>query len=437
MDEVFQLKNSGLPTEFRAKKADGEWIHMEAFATNLLHNPVIGGIVITARNITERKRLEQQFLQTQKIETVGRLAGGVAHDFNNILTVINGNAEMSLVNLTPADPFYEAFTEIKKSAERASNLTRQLLAFSRKQIVEPKIVNLNQILLDMDKMFRRLIGEHIELVTIPDMKLQMVRVDPGQVEQVLINLVVNARDAMPAGGKLTIETKNIELEEEYVHSHLLIAPGRYVMFAVSDTGVGMDADTLSHIFEPFYTTKPKDSGTGLGLSTCYGIVKQNNGDIQVSSEPGKGTTITVYLPAEETEQISPELHQKEEILRGTETVLLVEDDPGIRKLILRILGKAGYEVREASNGNEALALVQENRDSFHLLITDIVMPLMGGRELANRVSQLFPEIKILFMSGYTDDIIVQHDILDGGIMFIHKPFTPGDFLRKVRDTLDA
>jgi CheY-like chemotaxis protein len=369
------------------------------------------------------------------METIGRLAGGIAHDFNNILTVINGNAEMSLMFSDIGDASREAFEEIRKSGERAAALTRQLLAFSRKQIVEPQVIYPNALLLNMDKMLRRLIGEHIELITIPAETLRTIWADPGQIEQVLTNLVVNARDAMPEGGKVTIETRNVQLDEEYAKTHPETSPGDYIMFAVTDTGIGMDEETRSHIFEPFFTTKPKGSGTGLGLSTCYGIVKQNKGGIWVYSEPGKGTSVKVYFPVYENAAISGGSSRTADLPRGTETILVVEDDPGIRNLVTRLLQKTGYRVRVASNGSEALPIIDGSPDVIHLLITDVVMPLMGGKELADYVSEERPDIKILFMSGYTDDSIVHHGILEEGIKFIQKPFTPGDFLRKVRETL--
>jgi signal transduction histidine kinase len=430
------MRNESILFEGEHVRKDGSRVPVEVSAKAVSHEKkgIIHGFV---RDITERKRLEQQLLQSQKMETIGRLAGGIAHDFNNILTVINGNAEMSLMFLDKFDPSRDAFEEIRKSGERAASLTRQLLAFSRKQIVEPQVINLNSLFMEMDKMLRRLIGEHIELITIPADTLSPVRADPGQIEQVLTNLVVNARDAMPAGGKLTIETRNVQLDEEYAKTHPETKPGKYVMFAVTDTGTGMDDETRSLAFEPFFTTKPKGSGTGLGLSTCYGIVQQNNGGIWLYSEPGKGTSVKVYLPVYESASISNGIPKAMELPRGTETILLVEDDPGIRYLITRLLQKTGYRVQVASNGSEALSVINGEPGIFHLLVTDVVMPLMGGKELADRVSEILPDIKILFMSGYTDDSIVHHGILEEGILFIQKPFTPGDFLRKVREALDA
>jgi signal transduction histidine kinase/CheY-like chemotaxis protein len=392
--------------------------------------------LITIRDVTEYRRLEQHFLQSQKMETIGRLAGGVAHDFNNILTVINISAESAQLFMDPSDPSYESFLEIRKAGERAAALTRQLLAFSRRQIIEPKIVNINDILMNMDKMLRRLIGENIEFVIMPDERLKSVRMDTGQIEQVFTNLVVNARDAMPEGGKLTIETGNSALDEEFEKNHPETLPGEYVMFTVSDTGVGMDEETLSHIFEPFFTTKAKGSGTGLGLSTCYGIVRQNNGSIWVSSEPGKGTTVSVYLPAYVAAESENREHRETPIAGGTETILLVEDDANIRNQISRILSSSGHTVLTASNGDEALAVVRKSPHIIHLLVTDVIMPLMGGRELANYLTALYPGIRILFMSGYTDDSIVHNGVLEPGVQFIQKPFSIGEFMKKVRETLD-
>jgi PAS domain S-box-containing protein len=420
----------------RWKHKNGEYRYLESNASPLENAAgELVGYMGADRDITDRIRLEEQFLQSQKMETIGRLAGGIAHDFNNLLTVINGNAEMALLYTDCPDSCREAFEEIRKYGERAANLTRQLLAFSRRQIIEPRIVSLNTVLMDLDKMLRRLIGEHIEYIAIPEDVLRPVWVDPGQIEQVLINLVVNARDAMPKGGKLTIETRNVNLDEEYAKNYLDIGAGEYVMLAVSDTGTGMSREVKEHLFEPFFTTKPKGAGTGLGLSTCYGIVKQNNGGIMVYSEPGRGTTINVYLPVY---QGTPHdvIDREADIPRGTETVMLVEDDPGIRTLVTRILKKTGYRVITAANGSEALSLVQEDIGTFNLLITDVVMPLMGGRELAERLSDLYPGLKVMFMSGYTDDSIVQYSVLEEGTVFIQKPFTPDNFLRKVREAMD-
>lgn len=405
----------------------------------------IEGVLGIALDVTEREkekeraaRLEKQFLQSQKMEIIGRFAGGIAHDFNNILTVINAHAEISLMSLNPDDQFHEAFSEIKRSGERAAEMTRRILSFSRREIVEPRIINCNSILLDMDKMLRRLIGENIELVTIPDETLLPVHIDPGQFEQVLINLVVNARDAMPKGGTLTIETKSVMLDEEYARHHAGVVPGHYSMFSVTDTGIGMDEETLSHVFEPFYTTKPMGYGTGLGLSTCYGIVKQNNGSIWMYSEPGRGTSVKVYLPAVEgMAGAAEDAGKAAEFPVGNESVLVVEDDSGIRNLIVRLLTSVGYQVTHASNGDEALKVVRSRLDKFDLVITDIVMPLMGGPELVDQISLIHPGTPVLFMSGYTDNSIPLHGVDGTEFKFIQKPFSTGVFMRKVREILDS
>ncbi len=395
------------------------------------------GTLSSGEDITEKKNLESQFIQAQKMESVGRLAGGVAHDFNNILTVITGNAELALMSLSPDDPLYEDMNEIKECSNRAAQLTRQLLMFSRRQIVEPRTIYLNNMLLDMDKMLHRFIGEDIEFLTVPGEDLWPVYIDPGQIEQVLINLVVNARDAMPGLGKLTVETANVKLNKEYTHGHVGTEPGDYVMMAVSDTGIGMDEETQSHIFEPFFTTKEVGKGTGLGLATCYGIVKQNKGNIWVYSEPGKGTTITIYLPRAEGEDIN--LSNKEESVdlpEGTETVLVVEDETNVRKMIVRTLKNKGYTVLEASNGYEALKIVEKSDAEFNLLLTDVIMPQIGGKELYENLKKITPSTKVLFVSGYTDNAIVNNDFLEAGIQFLQKPFSTSALLRKTRDVLD-
>ncbi|MFC1552790.1 PAS domain S-box protein [Candidatus Latescibacterota bacterium] len=401
-------------------------------------NDEIIAIVGIGRDITERKNLEAQFLQSQKMETVAQLAGGIAHDFNNMLTVMLGYAEMSLMNLSSEDSLYGNITEISKTANRAANLTRQLLAFSRRQIIEPQNVNLNEVLYDMDKMLRRLVDDNIEFITIPSEDLWSVRIDPGQIEQVFSNLVVNARDSMPDGGKIIVETANITLDDTYVMDHIAAKKGDYVMISVSDTGHGMDDETRLHIFEPFFTTKEKDKGTGLGLSTCYGIVKQNNGNIWTYSEPGYGTTFKIYLPRVTNSSI--EIKQNEdidEIANGTETILIAEDEPSLRKIAASVLRKKGYTVLEASDGSEALGIAKEySPKDIHLVVTDIVMPHMGGKELSERIVDYYPEIKILYMSGYTDKSIVHQGVLKPGIKFLQKPFSPRKIVQKVWQILE-
>lgn len=396
-------------------------------------------ILLAIEDVTDRRSLEAQFLQAQKMETVGRLAGGVAHDFNNMLTSIAGYADLAMMQLLHSDPLRPDLEEIVRSCERAAGLTRQLLAFSRRQIMEVKVVDLNDILLDMDKMLRRLLGEDIELVTLPGEDLGPVEVDPGQIGQVIANLAINARDAMPGGGKLTIETTNITLDKEYARTHMGVSPGDYVMLAVSDTGVGMNREVKSHLFEPFFTTKERGKGTGLGLATCYGIVKQSRGYIWVYSEPEKGTTVKIYLPrVEGTAEALPKRIEPKHLPRGSETVLLVEDERSVREVCARMLREQGYTVLEAATGEHALRQVHEyTPKGIDLLVTDIVMPHMGGKELADRIRTEYPEIRVLFMSGYTDNAIVHHGVVDRDVAFLQKPFSRAGLARKVRELLEG
>jgi len=406
----------------------------------------IKGIRCTIQDITARKRAEEekeslreQLRQSQKIEAIGKLAGGVAHDFNNLLTVIHGYGELLLNGLHQENRLKQDVQEIINASERASSLTRQLLAFSRKQVLQPKVLDLNAHVSNMDKMLRRMIGEDVELVTLLTKDLGRIKADPGQIEQAILNLAVNAKDAMLNGGKLTIETANAKLDENYARSRVGVPPGDYVMLSMSDTGVGMAPETKERIFEPFFTTKEKGKGTGLGLSTVYGIVQQSGGNIWVYSEPGLGTTFKIYLPTIEgdTESLRP-APIPTRLLQGSETILLVEDEEMVRKLAYTVLQRNGYKVLEASNGNEALDVVQgRNGNPIHLVVTDVVMPGMSGRQLADRLASLRPEIKILYMSGYTDDAIVHHGVLDPGIAYIQKPFTPDALASKVREILDG
>jgi two-component system, cell cycle sensor histidine kinase and response regulator CckA len=393
-------------------------------------------ILTVVRDMTVQRRLETQLSQAQKLESIGNLAGGVAHDFNNLMSIILTYTEMMLGELQPNDPFRSDLEEIKKAGERATELTRQLLAFSRQQILEPQPVDLAEVLAGMERMLRRLLREDIELTFIAPAALGVVLADPGQLEQVIVNLAVNARDAMPNGGRLTIEACNVDLDEGSDESY---AAGRYVMLAVSDTGHGMDAATRARVFEPFFTTKPKGQGTGLGLSTVFGIVKQSGGHIWVYSEVGHGTTFKVYLPRTERPRRAPRSFLSQRgTSSGSETILLVEDEKQVRAAIRTILTRAGYEIFEACNGEEALRLVERLRDGpIHLLLTDVVMPGLGGRELAERVSALLPAIKVLYMSGYTDEAIVHHGVLEPGLSFYQKPVIPQPLLRKVRAVLDS
>lgn len=386
----------------------------------------------------ELERSEEQLRQSQKMEAIGQLAGGVAHDFNNLLTAICGHSELALKRLTPEDPLHRHLESIRKSGARASALTRQLLAFSRKQILQPKIIDLNQIVVDMNKMLQRLIGEDIDLLMGLAADLGKVKADPNQIEQILLNLSINARDAMPKGGRLTIETSNVDLSEDYSRDHVSVSPGQYVMLAVSDNGCGMDAETQAHIFEPFFTTKEVGKGTGLGLATVYGIVKQSEGTIWLYSEVSRGTSFKIYLPCAEALVKEVEIEGDDfESLQGTETVLLVEDEAVVREMATEILRDSGYHVLEAKHGHEAMILGRQHSGRIHLMLTDVVMPQMSGRELAEQLTPLRRDMKVLYMSGYTDDAIVHHGVLDEGTAFIGKPFTPSALARKVREILDA
>jgi two-component system, cell cycle sensor histidine kinase and response regulator CckA len=417
---------------------DGHRIMVEVNSKLVFQVGVVVGMQGIARDITHRKYLEDQLRQSQKIEAVGRLAGGVAHDFNNLLTAINGYSSLALQRLDANHPIANYLVEIKKAGDHAANLTRQLLAFGRKQMLQPRAINVNDVVTDISKMLRRLIGEDVQLATKLDPALDIIKADPGQVEQVLVNLVVNARDAMPQGGHLTIETTNVELDQEYSGSHVGVEAGSYVMLAVSDTGMGMDERTKAQIFEPFFTTKEKSKGTGLGLSTVYGIVRQSGGDIWVYSELGKGTTFKIYLPRLEAPPPQTEVAELETApLGGSETILLVEDEDTVRRLAVQILEQAGYNVLAARGCGEALRHCTESKEPIHLLLTDVVMPENSGREVADRCSVLRSGLKVLFMSGYTDEAVVHHGVVDSSVEFIQKPFTPSALLKKVREVLDA
>ncbi|MBI5576818.1 MAG: PAS domain S-box protein [Deltaproteobacteria bacterium] len=394
--------------------------------------------VAVKRDVTEERKMEEQLRQAQKIEAVGRLAGGVAHDFNNLLTAITGYSELAFARTAEGDPVHGYVKEIRDVAGRAAGLTRQLLAFSRRQILQPRIIDLNAVVRDIDRMLRRLIGEDIDLFTSLDPDLRLTKADPGQIGQVIMNLAVNARDAMPTGGKLTIETANVYIDEAYARGHATMHPGAYVMIAVSDTGVGMDQETLSRIFEPFFTTKEKGKGTGLGLSTVYGIVKQSGGHIWVYSEPGRGTTFKTYLPSvEETADVPEPAPEPKELIQGTETVLLAEDEEAVRMLALEILVMNGYTVLAAGDGEEALRTSARYEGKIDLMLCDVVMPGMSGADLSRKIALSRPDMKVLFMSGYTDNAIVHRGVLDPGTAFIEKPFSPDALARKVRAVLDA
>jgi two-component system cell cycle sensor histidine kinase/response regulator CckA len=425
------------------RKKDGTIIDAE-ITSYPLHFAERRAELVLSNDITKRKqteealrRSEEQLRQAQKMEAVGKLAGGIAHDFNNLVTVINGHTALSMRRLGQDDPLYHKLEIIKQAGERAASLTRQLLAFSRKQILQPKVLDLNHVVFETNQILQRLIGEDIDLLIglMPD--LGKVKADPGQIEQVLMNVSVNARDAMPKGGKLTIETANVYIDEGYASRHLSIRPGRYVMLAVSDTGCGMDAQTQQRIFEPFFTTKEVGKGTGLGLSTVYGIVRQSGGSIWVYSELGRGTTFKIYLPCVDspTEEFKVSSAETKAQL-GTETVLLVEDEEMVREMTREILQESGYRVIEAKHGHEALLVAEQYNGPIHLMLSDVVMPQMSGRELAEQLSPLRREMKVLYMSGYTDDAIVHHGVLDEGMAFIEKPFTPNALARKLREVLN-
>jgi two-component system cell cycle sensor histidine kinase/response regulator CckA len=390
-----------------------------------------------ARDVTERRRLEQHLLQSQKMEAIGRLAGGVAHDFNNLLTVITGYSQWMLDELPSGSELCESASEILLAANRAAALTNQLLSFCRNQVIQPILVDLNTLVALLDQMLRRVIGEDIKLVTTTSPDLGLVRADPVQIEQVILNLAVNARDAMPAGGKLIIETANADISEKDARTGLDCAPGSYVMLAVTDFGCGIDDDIKAHIFEPFFTTKEKGKGTGLGLSTVYGIVKQGGGHIRVESQPGAGAVFRIYYPRASGSILPSVLPKREIQTGGTETILLVEDEAAVRRVVTDMLLRLGYTILDAPDGRTAQKFVMEYEKPIQLLLTDVVMPEVSGRELARRLRTVRHDLKVLFMSGYADDAIIRQGILDPGAAYLQKPFTPDALAGKIRELLDA
>jgi PAS domain S-box-containing protein len=422
--------------QFRIVRPDGtiRWLRDRGFPVRRANGEVYR-VVGIADDITEHKRLEEQVLQSQKIESIGRLAGGIAHDFNNILTAIMGFAELAADLALPGSELAQYIANISKSSERAAELTAQLLAFARKQVIVPQLFNLNDLILETDKILQRLIGEHIELKTICRPELRPIKADAGQMQQVLVNLAVNARDAMPDGGTLMIETSNVALNGDYGLNHPEVSPGNYVMLAISDTGIGMPESVQAHMFEPFFTTKAMGRGTGMGLATCYGIVKQNGGYIWVYSEPGHGTIFKIYLPAAggSAEPASePEMPSG----HGAETILLVEDEPMVRDIAVRALKSHGYNILHAGNGNQALEVCDAFAGEVHLLISDVVLPSMSGIELAKRLKVLRPQMKVLYISGYTDNTITRHGVLDTSTEFLQKPFSSAAIAKKARQVLD-
>ncbi len=423
--------------EYRITRKDGNVIWVSDTAVVVRgsdSHPVMEGLIV---DITDRKMLENQLLQARKMEAVGRLAGGVAHDFNNLLTIIKGYVEMAMQRCLDWPELHSDIRRIEDAADRAVTLVRQLLAFSRKQVLRPKILDLNAIVMNLDQLLRRLMSENIAMKTFVSKDLGAIKADPGQIEQVIMNLVVNARDALPDGGRILIETSNVELDSAYTRDHTVVRPGPYVLLAVTDTGIGMTADTAAHIFEPFYTTKESGRGTGLGLSTVYGIVKQSGGYIWVYSELGKGTTFKVYLPRVKDAVQAPAAEMPASTARkGHETILLVEDEPDVRELTQMVLTERGYRVIEALTPEDAERLAGNNGAEIHLLLTDVVMPGMSGRELAKRLTGRYPNLRVLYMSGYTYNVIAQDGTLEEGISFLQKPFTPQVLTQKVRESLD-
>jgi len=422
----------------RRKRKDGSVVEVELHFVPLTVNGKVTGSLGIYQDVTERRALEKQLRVAQKMEAIGRLSGGIAHDFNNLLGVILGYIQLMKQGLVPGNSSYEYAEEIEKASRRAVALTRQLLAFSRQQVLEPVILNLNTLVSDMEKMLPRLLGEDIHLRLMLDPAIGQVKADPGQIEQVVMNLAVNARDAMPDGGKLTVETANATLDSAFALEHPGSVPGEYVTLAVTDTGIGMDPETQSQIFEPFFTTKGRDKGTGLGLATVYGVVKQSSGYIAVESEKGKGSSFKVYLPRiEQPVPVLTETSPKPLTLRGSETILLVEDAEPLRKLAHMLLRNNGYQVLTAADGAQALQVAEQNPGPIQLLLTDVVMPGMNGRVLAERLAPQHHAMKVLYMSGYTDSFIAGHGVLEEGVHLIHKPFTEEALMRKIRELLDA
>lgn len=433
-DTIARASGLALSGQWRHRLKDGRLIDVEVAS----HAISYGGrqaVLSVLQDITERKKLEEQVRQSAKMEAVGMLAGGIAHDFNNLLTIINGYSHILLNTLSPTDPNHSAVEQIMKAGERAAALTRQLLSYSRRQVPQPKPLNLNHLLTGMEPMLRRLIGEDIELRFAPAHQIGQVSADPGQIEQVIMNLAVNARDAMPRGGILTLETCNVELDEHYRFTQMTVKPGRYVALMVSDNGAGMDAQTRAHLFEPFFTTKAQGQGTGLGMTTVFRIIKQSGGAVDVYSEVGQGTSVKIYLPSIDQPAAAETDAPTAQVVRGSETILLVEDEEQVRNLVRDTLHREGYKLLDAPSAAEARRIAGAHKGPIHLLISDVVMPKEGGRELAASLARRRPAMKVLFMSGYTDQAVVNSGLLPGEFSFIQKPFSPAALSSKVREIL--
>jgi two-component system cell cycle sensor histidine kinase/response regulator CckA len=422
--------------EFRLPRTDR---FIEAVRVNHLHDPGLKAVVTICREVTERRRLETRVHQTQRLEAIGRLAGGIAHDFNNILSAIHGFASMVDGELPGRDPLRADVQEILKAVERAANLTRQLLAFGRRQVLQPKVIDVATYVRDLERMLRRIVGEDVEFTLRLGDRAVTAKADPGQLEQVLINLVVNARDAMPTGGRITIEAANVTVGDGDTRESAELAPGPYAMLAVSDTGIGMSKKVQDHIFEPFFTTKQSGQGTGLGLSTVFGIVKQSGGHILVESDPGNGSTFRIYFPAsrERPTKVVTSSNLPPMNLAGVETILLVEDESAVRTFVARALRQQGYQVLDAGNGGDALVVAERHAGVIHLLLTDVIMPRMSGKQLSERLRALRTDLRVLYMSGYAEDIIAPHGVLEAGAAFIEKPLTAQALGRKIREVLDG
>ena len=441
MEAAREARQTGIGRrlEYRLRHKDGHWLVLESTASGVKDpEGKVEKLVIVNRDITERQQLEQQLYRSQKLDAIGRLSGGIAHDFNNLLGVIIGYSEALQRGIAPDDPFREAADEIQNAGKRAATLTQQLLAFSRKQVLEPKVLDLNTVVAEMEKMLRRLIREDIELSISRSSKLGRIKADRGQIEQVILNLAVNARDAMPQGGELTIETEDAELDESTVNRFAYVVPGAYVMLRITDSGCGMDAELRSHIFEPFFTTKEQGKGTGLGLATVYGVIKQSGGYIWVDSEVGKGTTFKIYLPrVEEAIEDKPESGSPVGLVQMHRTVLLVEDERSLRKLTRTMLEEFGCTVLEAMDAAQALAIAGQTKSTIDLLLTDVIMPGMSGRAVVDKLAPLRPGMKVLFMSGYTDRVLARHGALENGIIILRKPFNREDLARRMEEVLSG